>query len=110
MRTSKGYFTGKKTHKTWTISVLAYYYGSFSAFARSIEEKPSLAHSSLMHKPCGIHIEELTTSDLWMSQIRIFSKLIHLGFSHLLKEDGLLPTDFIPIPEADIYWIDYPNS
>lgn len=108
-RTSKGYFTGNKTHKTWAISVLAYYYGSFSAFAESIEEKSTIAHSALTHKPCGIHIKEVSSSDLWKSQIRIFSKIVHLGFGDLLEEDGLLPKDFSPIPEADIYWLDYPT-
>ena len=92
----KGYFTGEKTHKSWTGSILAQYHGSVAAWARENEEKPSTVNNILsltFYADCR-----------YQPNRRVLSKLYHEGLEEFLLKDNLITVEFIPIPQADIYW------
>ena len=92
----KGFFTGEKTHKSWTASILAQYYGSVAAWARTNEEKPATVNNVL----------SLTfyTNCRYQPNRRVLSKLFHAGLADILKLDDLIDDSFIPVPTGDIYW------
>lgn len=95
----KGYFTGERTHKTWTGSAIAQYHGSIRRWAELNGEKSATVHSVVSGS--------WFANCAYQSNRRVLSKLYYDGFGDFLVQDNLINEKFTPIPEGDIYWSEY---